>query len=571
MCKYAFIIAITVISIRGYSANYAYICTVQVRDTSGVPVSLYVVAEGKSDTITLSGVCYIPHSYPGLGGKGILYLMSFPEVDTIERIDEIKFRLIGKKNLFPSAVGPDTVLYEASIHGDITQDPNYIIQITDTTKAIPYGVAMKGPACEATIHIEGTDDEPIATSFWALMLVDARKLIWICMKCNYNSEEMFDQCPECNSTFVVDKTIDSIEFLIAIGHTDNSGNDSDVKFLPKNPWVIPICNKIHKIFICPLGRKLGAEHPGGLFDDVPMMKSIEANPSDAPNFKIRVNSGTRWRTYCIGNTSDILSFSYIVIADPHIGDKYDDYGTTGFNDRRLYTYQGMAAFRLKKIVESINHLIGSGNPYKIKFVLVLGDISESAERSEFMTAKKILDELKVPYIPIFGNHDTWPYYYKSDGKFVEEHPMETSKIGRRFSDNFDVVYREILPLHLPNWQISESYDPANTKYYFNFSFDYQRFHFIVSDWNVRHFAGWGRPGTGAPADLNKGNTWEWFWEKYDNVSYGTGEDKRKIIVAAHHPIRGIDYWFVEADFSTGELEQIVEKIKNRRGNTRINT
>jgi hypothetical protein len=45
MCKYIFIVAIIEGSIQGYSGNYVHICTVEVRDTSGLPISLYGVRE----------------------------------------------------------------------------------------------------------------------------------------------------------------------------------------------------------------------------------------------------------------------------------------------------------------------------------------------------------------------------------------------------------------------------------------------------------------------------------------------------------------------------------------------
>jgi len=59
---------------------------------------------------------------------------------------------------------------------------------------------------------------------------------------------------------------------------------------------------------------------------------------------------------------------------------------------------------------------------------ISGDIADSAEKSEMLKAKKILDKLKdpngdgnlkdgIPYIPVFGNHDVWPYTEEKEANF----------------------------------------------------------------------------------------------------------------------------------------------------------
>ena len=101
---------------KGYSSEYVYTCNVQVKGASGFPISTWVAAEIKSDTITAAGMCYtLPYySYGdtvGIGGTGSLYFSSDSGVDTITQIEEIKFRILGDKSLFPSAKGPDNILY----------------------------------------------------------------------------------------------------------------------------------------------------------------------------------------------------------------------------------------------------------------------------------------------------------------------------------------------------------------------------------------------------------------------------------------------------------------------------
>ncbi|MCJ7745815.1 MAG: metallophosphoesterase, partial [Actinobacteria bacterium] len=99
-------------------------------------------------------------------------------------------------------------------------------------------------------------------------------------------------------------------------------------------------------------------------------------------------------------------FSYAQITDLHIGRGEGDYGTPGFDDAPPSGDVGLPAQNLRSTVDWINANQGS---MPIEFVVVTGDIADSAEKSEFMKAKEILDTLVVPYIPIPGNHDMWPY------------------------------------------------------------------------------------------------------------------------------------------------------------------
>ena len=59
--------------------------------------------------------------------------------------------------------------------------------------------------------------------------------------------------------------------------------------------------------------------------------------------------------------------------------------------------------------ESVNQINQNINTYNIRFVVVLGDFTNSAELSELNKAKDILNELQVPWVPLIGNHDVWPY------------------------------------------------------------------------------------------------------------------------------------------------------------------
>jgi hypothetical protein len=117
-------------------------------------------------------------------------------------------------------------------------------------------------------------------------------------------------------------------------------------------------------------------------------------------------------------------WSFAIITDLHIGygrglqlvdsdnDGYRkeiDYGGVGWDDPepqpQEYNYE--ITDRLANAIETI---LNEQN-YNIKFVVVLGDISDTAEKSEFFKARELLNRLNnygIPYIPLFGNHDNWP-------------------------------------------------------------------------------------------------------------------------------------------------------------------
>ena len=76
-------------------------------------------------------------------------------------------------------------------------------------------------------------------------------------------------------------------------------------------------------------------------------------------------------------------FRFAFISDTHIGSP-----------------NGNAEEDLRRTVEDINGM------HDISFVVLTGDITELGKNTELLLAKKILDNLRVPYYIIPGNHDT---------------------------------------------------------------------------------------------------------------------------------------------------------------------
>lgn len=114
-------------------------------------------------------------------------------------------------------------------------------------------------------------------------------------------------------------------------------------------------------------------------------------------------------------------WSFATITDLHIGYGYLDYGDEGFEDGN-----SGESYSLTEMLESaVGTIIAERDCRDIRFVVVTGDISDTAEESEFLKAREILNSLNdpngdgntedgIPYIPLIGNHDTSPYTQKNN-------------------------------------------------------------------------------------------------------------------------------------------------------------
>ncbi|MDI6603225.1 MAG: metallophosphoesterase [Patescibacteria group bacterium] len=182
----------------------------------------------------------------------------------------------------------------------------------------------------------------------------------------------------------------------------------------------------------------------------------------------------------------IEKWSFAIITDLHIGRGYPDYDSPTYEDNGEGEDYYLTE-RLRKVVDWINkkrNNIDCGDTRcPIQFVAVLGDIADSAEKSEFCKAKEILDELEISYIPVFGNHDVWPY--------TEE--KETSlALGQ---DYFDKIFWSTSSIPCPNAPSSKNFQTLQEKFNFkrdetnkdykNFAFTYGGINFIGLDFNSR--------------------------------------------------------------------------------------
>jgi len=154
-------------------------------------------------------------------------------------------------------------------------------------------------------------------------------------------------------------------------------------------------------------------------------------------------------------------WSFAIITDLHIGRMYPDYD----GNQEYYLTE-----RLGKVVKWINDYKNTPG-YNIKFVIVLGDLSNSGKENELNKAKSILDKLEVPYIPVLGNHDIIRGWVNGKNHFKDVFADRFAEL--RDDINFN-LWRQSYP--------SSVFDPQDLQ---NYRFCYGGIKFIILDFVPR--------------------------------------------------------------------------------------
>jgi hypothetical protein len=286
-------------------------------------------------------------------------------------------------------------------------------------------------------------------------------------------------------------------------------------------------------------------------------------------------------TYISLEITFLEKWSFAIITDLHIGGLYDplcqdprsweyrslDYGANGWDDDDTGNIGDASLLYLRAAIRRINK---NKEKYNIAFVVILGDFSDSAEMSELNMAKKILDtelDQSIPWIPVIGNHDLWPYTDKDEAS--SDLPPE-----KCFNDIFNEQYQK-LAQKLPNWERGPLivYDDDTLvkryTYFQNFAFDYNGFHFIGLDFNSRVAAPFAK-GVLPEADIHDftGGTWNWFTNHLEKYVREHPESNENIILFAHHPFN--EYYDPVSNLFSGftapELDKMVNELRKYKSN-----
>lgn len=210
-------------------------------------------------------------------------------------------------------------------------------------------------------------------------------------------------------------------------------------------------------------------------------------------------------------------WSFALINDTHVGAGYGDYGNRGHDDG----WHGEDYYLTERLERTVQWLNAHREEHGIRFVGVLGDITQSAEESEYLKAREVLDRLEMPYVPLLGNHDVWPY--TDDGQ----------SRGPSGSERFDEVFAPVFERLAASGAIEDWKKDAGTIVdtpAMNFSFSILGLHFIALDLVSRNrpVAGRGVEGKG----IFHPETRRWLMDRLAECS------SRPVVLLSHHPLTG---------------------------------
>ncbi|MFH1464690.1 MAG: metallophosphoesterase [Pseudomonadota bacterium] len=247
------------------------------------------------------------------------------------------------------------------------------------------------------------------------------------------------------------------------------------------------------------------------------------------------------------------AFSFAILTDTHLGEGLEDHGSAGWEDEG--GDGGANGTDLATAVQQTNALAEAQED--LRFVMVLGDLSDSAERSELVAARDVLDGLALPYFPLLGNHDVWPYVRDEGGGTWQEADDATGDavLWEVFHDVFAARAEAFSSLTFA----APTTDPDSgaARPFVDYSFDVCGAHMVVTDTNTRSHTTVNAPGIGPEASLNDVPDGMWPWLQQDLLSERAARASR-ILVFGHHPFSGAGlYTFTEEEFDA--MEEFVEE------------
>lgn len=184
-------------------------------------------------------------------------------------------------------------------------------------------------------------------------------------------------------------------------------------------------------------------------------------------------------------------FSFVVIPELHLG--YSDFCLydkiiNWWNTWRTGKNEGVVAEGIEKRLIAAVRLINSLP--EIELVGTLGDFSQEGRLPQLLRAKEILDELKVPLIPVLGNHDLMPYADTPGwDSFIPRLGRSGIDWGKRSIgiENFEEVFKDNfqqLSNFCQDWEKPKPQEGETRELRENYAFTYKSTRFIVVD-NVK--------------------------------------------------------------------------------------
>ncbi len=169
--------------------------------------------------------------------------------------------------------------------------------------------------------------------------------------------------------------------------------------------------------------------------------------------------------------------------------------------------------RLRNFVEEIN------NSSQIKFVISVGDLTDSMTAKQVRNLKRIMQDLKVPWLPVMGNHDLWSYDRDVSGRVVwhTTRPLAFSEFKDIFSKEFSLAEK-----FFQGWK-------EQGEDFCNFSFVYNNTKFIVVDNSDRSRAPLWFPGNNGRGKFYPESK-QWLLEELKGT-------ETNIVIISHLPLQ----------------------------------
>lgn len=209
------------------------------------------------------------------------------------------------------------------------------------------------------------------------------------------------------------------------------------------------------------------------------------------------------------------NFSFAILQDIHLGRKKSilNWWDRFLPRSSLEVIGEKIEERLRCFVEKVN------NSPEIQFVISVGDMTESLTSCQVEKIKSILAGLKVPWLPLMGNHDIWSYERDSSGKVIwnAEKPLSFGDFKEFFHEEFENASQ-----FFKNWE-------KQGGEFGNFTFIYNDIRFIIVDNVNRRKSPFGLPGTTWWSCLYPESK-KWLKEQLSRT------EKRKIVIS-HAPLK----------------------------------
>lgn len=256
-------------------------------------------------------------------------------------------------------------------------------------------------------------------------------------------------------------------------------------------------------------------------------------------------------------------FTLVHITDTHVGQGLPDrdYGSRGFMDSLTDKRGGYASDRLAFAIENINALLQGSHA---SLVILSGDITDSGEKSEFLHAGSLLAQLHAPWVPLMGNHDTWPYT-----RFGDE---ALSACGDSLMNHlFDKEFRRLGTLFRfhDDRRLTACYDPLSGRnaYLQNFAFTAHGWRFVFLDFNPRYHVRTTEPGIGPEVCLHTQpcGTLEFLRSQLEAASHAA----EPVCLVSHHPPMTVNLMGKHYAFTRRQKKELLGILKTYRGTPRL--